>query len=112
MKLPLVRGALPHWLVARDESTAPRPSVTSSTTALENSSTSASVDTQVPDPITRPITDPTVCEARSAREATLTDETLTLFAISREAPIPIQIIGRADGGSYDAFALVRSFELT
>jgi hypothetical protein len=96
-----------------DEDAAPHPSVGSSTTAggTGTTTTSRAADPRS-DPITRPVTDPDVCEARSARDVTLTDATLHLFAISREAPIPIQIIGRDDDNPYDAFAVVERFFTT
>jgi hypothetical protein len=89
--------------------TSGQASATSSTTEVENSSTTTSLDVGVSEPITRPITDPSTCEARVAREATLGSQPLRLFAVSQEAPIPVQIIGRPGDASFDAFALVERF---
>lgn len=91
------------------------PARASSTTLSESSSTIAVNETSTTstlataETITRPMTDSAICDPRSARGSQFSDHTLTLFAISREAPIAIQIIGNRAGQSFDAFALVERF---
>lgn len=89
-----------------DSSGAPASTTTSSTVDGETTSTSTTIEA---DGVTRPYVDPAICEASSASEGSFSDLTLTLFALSREAPIPIQIIGDPDGDSFDAFALIERF---
>ena len=86
---------------ARPWRRAPRRSLSRST-----STTSTVAETET---ITRPITDSSICEPQSARGSQFANHTLTLFANSREAPIPIQIIGHRADQSFDAFALVERF---
>lgn len=57
----------------------------------------------------RPFVDPLVCAVTSARTTTLVDGELFLFARSREAPVPIQVIGDPAGGPAAPFALVQRY---
>jgi hypothetical protein len=83
--------------------------LSASTSTLAVTVTSTTSTPAMAETITRPITDSSICDPRSARGSKFSDYTLTLFAISREAPIPIQIIGNRAGRSLDAFALVERF---
>lgn len=85
----------------------PAPTDAPTTTTTTTTTTTSTIPSEAG--ITRPITDAGICQARSARGGDFANLTLTLFAMSREAPIPIQIIGRPGGDSYDAFALVERF---
>ena len=70
----------------------------------------STVVTPTPIPvIERPMVAASVCAATSTRQFGIEDDTLYLFAISREAPIPIQIIGDRSGGPAAPFALVERF---
>lgn len=82
------------------------PATTTTTPAVAPSTTTTLAE---PAKITRPATDPSSCEPQSAREGHFSDDTLNLFANSREAPIPIQIIGDPEGPPFVAFALVERF---
>lgn len=103
----------------RDAASGPTTTAAPSTTTMSTTTTSTSTTSTTvppttttiaaPGPITRPTTDPSICAPQSARGVEFTDHTLTLFAISREAPIPIQIIGDQAGDSYQEFALVERF---
>jgi hypothetical protein len=114
-------------LVATASCTGDGSSVSSTaepTTSVASTTTTAVPDTTTPAPtteaptttsvaeaatITRPVVDPSICAPVSARASNFAGHTLNLFAISREAPIPIQIIGNPAGDSYGAFALVERF---
>jgi hypothetical protein len=59
--------------------------------------------------VPRPFVDPEVCAVTSARTSTMADGELFLFARSREAPVPIQVIGDPAGGPAAPFALVQRY---
>lgn len=107
------RGSVTTSTTASSAVTTSAPA--SSTTVTESTSTIAvneASTTSTPataETITRPITVSAICDPRSARGSKFSDHTLNLFAISREAPIPIQIIGNRADQSFDAFALVERF---
>ncbi len=57
-------------------------------------------------PIVRPYIDPAVCGAGAATETNFTNDTSYPFAVTREAPIPLQVIAEPVDGIAHPFAVV------
>jgi hypothetical protein len=97
-------AALPATNTSNPSATPPIPAATDETTPT----------TSMPPPSTaagvlRPFLDPQLCGATSARLSTTHDDTLFLFARSREVPVPIQVFGDPAGGPTAPFAVVERF---
>ena len=98
----LVRSSAPPAPTVEPQLTTADPTTVASTTT-ESSTTTAPGQ---PTGITRPFVDAAMCRPISARTAEFDGYTLHLFALSRESPIPIQVIGDPHGGPTQPFALV------
>lgn len=94
------RDALPATVPT--VTTAPLP-VTSAATVTTTSVPTTSVENAPP--IIRPYIDPGVCGAGAASESDFRDYTLYPFAVTREAPIPLQVIADPVDGVAHPFAV-------
>ena len=83
-----------------------------SSTVPPTTSMKPSTTTPTPDVITRPYVDPVVCGPGAKAEHTLQNITLFPFAVSREAPIPLQVLASPTDGVAKPFAVVLRLSAT
>ena len=79
---------------------------TTSTTTVPSTTATSPMTTATTNLITRPYIDPSVCEAGAVSVYTSNDITYRPFALTREEPIPLQVIAEPSGGLAKPFAVV------